>query len=777
MKKTLLIATLMLCTTLCFAGQVGEWTSHLAYNNVTEAVKLGNRIYALADGSLFSVDTDDESVTYHNKQTGLHGAAIVHIAGNQSVKHIAVFYDDGLIDLLDEEGNAYAVTDLLLKDMSDNKAPNSIFMQDEYAYCSMSFGIMVLNLKKKEIADVYYIGAEGKAANVLKTALMNDSIYAIAGNKLYSASLTDNLPDYNNWHSTAALPGQGALQDIAPYQNNLYLLRNGQLWARTGKGNWEQTGEDLTFELLCLNKDLFCVSPEGAYRLKDNKLTPIPLSFKASAFIPADGGLWIAAGEHGLAYYTQEGTSFYRPDGPAMNSPFRMTVAYGKLYVVPGGRWASQYGNPGCVMIYDGQQWTNISNGYIAAAAGGAAKDFMNVAVDPADHEHFFVTSYGMGLYEFRNNLLVRNYTMGNSPIATGAPGPSARSYVRTDGAMFDSEGNLWLLNTGSYGHSVHVITPDKMLAAQTADSAAWFCMNIRNSDGGKIVLFTPLEPFVDNRHSNLKWIPHARTQPGIILLDDNGTPTYDGDDAAVFHTEFTDQDNNTIRPEAIYCAVQDRDGTVWVGHKAGVFIIPESSDFMRSNACERIKIPRNDGTNLADYLLNGEQVNAIAVDGSNRKWIGTESSGLYLMSEDGVETVEHFTTDNSPLLSDRILYISINPVTGVVWVGTDVGLMSYQSDASDPMPDFSSAYAYPNPVREDYQGVITITGLMDETVVHILDSGGNLVCETYSNGGIAVWDGRNGAGKYVASGVYTALCNTADGKNHTAVKIMIMRR
>ena len=196
----------------------------------------------------------------------------------------------------------------------------------------------------------------------------------------------------------------------------------------------------------------------------------------------------------------------------------------------------------------------------------------------------------------------------------------------------------------------------------------------------------------------------------------------------------------------------------------------------MRSNACERIKIPRNDGTNLADYLLNGEQVNAIAVDGSNRKWIGTESSGLYLMSEDGVETVEHFTTDNSPLLSDKILYISINPATGVVWVGTDAGLMSYQSDASDPMPDFSSAYAYPNPVREDYQGVITITGLMDETVVNILDSGGNLVCETRSNGGIAVWDGRNGAGKHVASGTYTALCNEPDGK-HTVVKILVMRR
>ena len=151
MKKTLLLtATLLLCMTLCFAGQMGEWTSHLAYNNVTEAVKLGNHIYALADGSMFSVNTADGSMTYHDKQTGLHGATIVHIAGNSSVRRMAVFYDDGLIDMLDEDGNAYAVTDLLLKDMSDIKAPNSIFMHNEYAYCSMTFGIMVLNMKKKD---------------------------------------------------------------------------------------------------------------------------------------------------------------------------------------------------------------------------------------------------------------------------------------------------------------------------------------------------------------------------------------------------------------------------------------------------------------------------------------------------------------------------------------------------------------------------------------------------------------------------------------------------
>ena len=159
-----------------------------------------------------------------------------------------------------------------------------------------------------------------------------------------------------------------------------------------------------------------------------------------------------------------------------------------------------------------------------------------------------------------------------------------------------------------------------------------------------------------------------------------------------------------------------------------------------------------------------------------NRKWIGTATSGLYLMSADGIETIEHFTVDNSPLLSDEVLSLAVHPQTGEVFIGTALGLMSYQSDATEPEENFSNAYAYPNPVRPDYQGIITITGLMDETVVYIIDSGANLVCKTRSNGGTAIWDGRNASGHRVAPGVYSVLCNTADGENHCVTKILIIR-
>ena len=197
--------------------------------------------------------------------------------------------------------------------------------------------------------------------------------------------------------------------------------------------------------------------------------------------------------------------------------------------------------------------------------------------------------------------------------------------------------------------------------------------------------------------------------------------------------------------------------------------------DFTSSNRCERIIIPRNDGSGLGDYLLDKEHINAIAIDGANRKWIGTETSGVYLMSEDGIETLAHFTTANSLMPDDNVTALAIMETTGEVFIGTSAGLVSYQSDAAEPESDFNSLYAYPNPVHPNYKGYITIKGLMDNTEVRITDAEGNLVKTLQGNGGLAVWDGTNTVGRRVASGVYTAICNTQDGAGHGTVKILIM--
>ena len=235
----------------------------------------------------------------------------------------------------------------------------------------------------------------------------------------------------------------------------------------------------------------------------------------------------------------------------------------------------------------------------------------------------------------------------------------------------------------------------------------------------------------------------------------------------------FTDQNGNVLSPANFRCFAQDQTKRIWIGTDKGIILFPASMDFFTSSSCRRIIIPRNDGTGLGDYLLGDEQINCLAVDGGNRIWIGTENSGLYLIEDDTI-TVAHFTETNSLLPSNSVQSIAIMPKTGEVFVGTDRGIASYRSDASEAQTTMSGAYAYPNPVRPDYGGMISITGLMDNTVVNIVDASGNLVCKTKSHGGTAVWDGKLPDGRRATAGVYTALCNANGG--HTVVKILVIR-
>jgi hypothetical protein len=263
------------------------------------------------------------------------------------------------------------------------------------------------------------------------------------------------------------------------------------------------------------------------------------------------------------------------------------------------------------------------------------------------------------------------------------------------------------------------------------------------------------------------------RLTSGVIFFYDGGNPTDSKNHRCLKRNIFVDQNNNTLSPTYIYCLTQDQKNRVWIGTEKGIIIIPSEVDFYKSNACKRIIIPRNDGTGLGDYLLGEEQIKCIAVDGGNRMWIGTANSGVFVIEDDTI-TVSHFTENNSLLPSNSILSIAIMPNTGEVFVGTSKGIASYRADASEAVESMSNAYAYPNPVRPDYGGYITITGLMDNTVVNIIDAGGNLVCKTRSHGGTAVWDGKLPDGRRATAGVYTALCNAEKG--HAAVKILVIR-
>lgn len=290
----------------------------------------------------------------------------------------------------------------------------------------------------------------------------------------------------------------------------------------------------------------------------------------------------------------------------------------------------------------------------------------------------------------------------------------------------------------------------------------------------------------LDKRHPNYRWLVSTRSSAGLGLIDHAGTPMLPGDDRSVFRTDFVQVragKTYSIKPNAIFAIEQDHEGNTFVGTGEGFFCIPASVDFFQSNKCVRPAIVRDDGSLLGDFMLATEQINDIAVDGGNRVWFATAGSGVYLMqvdlnNDDLNKTIYHFTTKNSPLPSDNVLSLAILPGTGEVFFGTEKGVVSFRSDANEPAEDYTSAYAFPNPVRPDFQGVVTVTGLVDNSSVIIADAAGNTILACRSNGGMAVWDMRDRSGRRVTPGVYTIFCNAAgeDGESkHAKLKVLIM--
>jgi len=777
MRKGILSIIVILLATVVVAQTdnpvaMGKWRTHLAYNSVTKITQSSTSIYAVSDGALFSVGKEDKDIQVFSKISGLNDVNIIKIEYDEANDQLLIVYENGNIDLMHEVG-VHNISDLFNKQMSSSKTINEVYFKGNFAYLSCDFGIMVLNLLKKEISDTYFIGPDASEIKVLSTTIHDNIIYALAEDKILQADANNrNLVNYEYWHQSDGLPGSGKFQKIFTFAGKLLLLRDNKLYKREDNNTWSNLLSAISIRTLNVSDEKILVGngTNNTYVLNESfEMSTIEIPGSSDIEYDKKNDLyWSAGGESGVISYkfqadTNPTVEYYKPNGPAQNIPWSMTFAGEKLFVVNGGRWSSEYRRSGKIMIYENSSWKVIDESHIKPFTRSSALDFMNIAVDPQDDKHFFVTSYGTGLYEFRDDEFYKWHNHNNSTLNSIFPGQGSEySYIRLDGAIFDENNNLWVANTSSS-------SPIKILN----NEGEWLQLNYSEA-----TLPTLGHILISNQNPNQKWVLSVRSKPGIFIWDDNNTLTDEGDDKRRFFSQFNDVDNSggTITPTYFYCIEQDNNGVMWVGTDMGPLLFHNPSNaFDPGYTCSRVKIPRNDGTDLADYLLQNEKIKAIVIDGANRKWLGTEGSGLYLMSENGLETIHHFTSANSPLLSDNIMSLALNPVSGELFIGTGNGLISYQTDAAESNNIYANVYAYPNPVRENYNGIITIVGLINKTQVKITDLNGNLIYQTVSNGSIATWDGKDFHGRKVNTGIYFAICANEDGTQSTITKIMVI--
>ena len=450
------------------------------------------------------------------------------------------------------------------------------------------------------------------------------------------------------------------------------------------------------------------------------------------------------------------------PGGPKRNTFIWTDFRNNRLYTT-GGYYdpiADNWENPGIVQVLQGDDWDFFEDDF-SARTGYAYLGTKAVAVDPRNSNHVFVGAR-TGLYEFLSGKMVAFYNKDNSILQSAMDDGRelGNDYVLVNGLAYDREGNLWVLNNQTKKENLIRMSKDGQMTS--------FSKAELMKDGVGLSGLSQMR--LDSR--NLLWFCNDHwIQPGLFSYDPKN-------DKLNAYTRFINDDGSNVDITAVHCWAEDLDNNIWIGTTAGPLLLQRSQmNKQDSYRFVQVKVPRNDGTNLADYLLAGLEITAMAVDGGGRKWFGTKGNGVYLISADNMMQLKHFITTNSNLLSNNIQSISINHATGEVFFATDKGLCSYMSDATKAVdsPDDNSTYAYPNPVKPGYTGPITIVGLSLNVDVKIVTTNGVLVAEGTSNGGTFVWDGKDKNGKRVASGVYMVQSADENGDNGTVCKVAVV--
>lgn len=779
MKKGFIISLIALTTLFAtLHAAIGDWRAYSSYRHATSCRVVGDKVYVLSAGALYSYDKEDNELRVYDHITTLSDVKISCIEYSKAIDALVVVYENANIDFLYDDESVYNIPDFKNKMMTD-KQINNLQIADSIAYISTNFGIVQLNLKRAELSNTYTLNQ-----NVLAVLQYSDYLYACTDKGLYRGKVADNLLDKKNWkqlfnepyHISALDCFDGKLYCILPKFGFYSMDADGRLVKLLNN----ESG--VPFSYLNIGEKMLVGNATKLYAYDSaEEYTSFALDGK-SLYMCEDGAdYWSCNGASGISLLTpKDGKMNERMSGIQPASPNRNYCEYmdftsnGKLLVAGGNiNWRGTTFYDGTAMVYDGDEWLNFQEDEVKAATGLLYHNITSLAEDPAEEGHYFASSFGYGLYEFRNGEFVKHYNHENSELESVLlPGKSYRErYVRVARIKYDAQGNLWMNNPEHFESA-----PDKFRQ----------CIKVLKNDGTwqtlryDAITYMPTmaEILFDKR--GWLWVTSLQQDAGLFCAKLNGTPLDTSDDETMFvASHFKNQDGVSYEINQLCALAEDHNGQMWIGTDKGLFVLQNPKKFFDDNvAFTQIKVPRNDGTGLADYLLNSVYIQTICVDGANRKWIGTKDNGLYLVSADGLETIHHFTTDNSPLPSNSVVSLAIDGTTGELFIGTENGLVSYMADATAPSATLNenSIHAYPNPVREDYTGTISVTGFTKDCNVKITDAAGALMYETTSTGGQITWDGCNMRGKRVGAGVYYVLAYDENGNEGAATKILIIR-
>ncbi|RRA98883.1 type IX secretion system anionic LPS delivery protein PorZ [Larkinella rosea] len=712
-------------------AQPGVWHSHPSFLSTQTVAAVQNKIYCASENGFFYYDPTANEATRLSHDDGFSESGISQLFYLSDQKRLLIGYRSGTIDLLSvtdsgEPGNITTIT--LIRDATQiqgSKRINHLTRTGNDAYLACDFGIVVLDVARGEVRDTYRnLGPNGTPVTVFSTALANDSIYASTSRGLLAARFapTVNLAFFGNW-KTVSLPPGTSVQSVVGVANRLYAAIPGQGVAERQGGRWAVVKSLPTITGLLATATEWIATALDQLQRASGVLLQNAVLGEPKEITEAVGSFWVADSLSGLLRITGTVVQAVSPDGPASDVFQRLAVGQsGQVLALPGGftdDLKPLRRRRGFDQFRNGR-WQNF-------LASSLPTDFVTAAYNPTD-QRTYLGSFGGGLWSFDNQNL---------------PEVVNRTVATISSLAVDPNGEIWLA------------TPSLALGQAT--------VQVRRKTG-------PFQSFAPSRGDIHQ-----------LIIDDSGflwmrLSAYNGGGMQVFDPKtnrtrllYNQSGEGDLPDRNVRSLVKDRDGLIWVGTDNGMAVFDNpSAVFTGSVNAYRPVFDRR-------RLLSGESVTALVVDGGNRKWIGT-MNGLYLFNEDGTVLINTFTADNSPLPSSQITDIAIEPTTGEVFIATPNGLVSYGGTASEPAPVFAGITVFPNPVRPDFGGLVSIRGLVENTVVKIMDAGGQLVFETRSQGGTATWNLRDYRGRAAETGVYFVFAVAPDGREGVAGKLAVVR-
>jgi ligand-binding sensor domain-containing protein len=747
-------------------AQVGmqDWRIHFSSFKVVGIAESGPNVYMACSNGIVDYDTDDNSIELLTVTNGLSDLGISSISSNSNV--VVVGYSNGNLDII--EGNTITNIPWIEKaEISGNKEINSIYFDGNLIYVASNIGLVVIDNAKKEVRDTYYPYDDPVINDV---TIFDDTIFCATPLGIYQAHKNQAfLNDKNQWTQKSNLPLSllGAdIDEIESFGDKLLFAYNSSLFEGDSLYFFQNgvlstfSGNPLEINSLHADQNELILCTFGSVQMFDQNIQETNLIFQIEEEPPlfwggvsTAGNYWLADQNHGLVKAVDSWTnSSVFSNTPFTDGSYRIDVQFGTVLVAGGGLTHNLQNNffRNGVYKFQDETWTNYNSETQDSMDINTNWDFISVVVNPDNtNELAFGSSSQGGLMVVRDGSNVTEvYTEFNSPIES----VGGRTVVSD--MKYDNDGNLWMVNQG--------VEPLKMLTPQ----GQWYTFSMGSAAKNAF----PYRLLIDQKGN--KWV--GFNQVGLIAFDDNGTLD-DGSDDQWRTLSASEGYGNlpTLFPKAI---AEDIDGEIWIGTDLGMVVLYNTNDLYDGGFGEydaNAILIEVDGE--VEKLLGESDITTITIDGGNRKWIGTSSSGVFCFSEDGTEEIYRYTKENSPLISNNILDIRVDHLSGEVFFATENGLVSVRTDATIGDAEFSNVTVFPNPVRPEYSGPITIQGLGYESDVKITDVSGNLVYKSVSNGGTVIWNGQTLQGERAKSGVYLVWTAVSSGKGRNVAKLVLI--